>query len=268
MNMYGGYQDNPLLAELYDLVPMYLSRPDVDFYRNLCRETKGNILELGCGTGRILIPAAEAGGHITGLDISGNMISRCREKIRRSTGEVQSRIRLVEANMIDFKLSESFSLATAPFRGFQHLIRVNDQLACLNNINHHLEMGGRLVFDVFQVNFEIISNPDRINEIEDTPEFELGDGRRLRCASRISLVHRSEQFSDVELIYYLTGSDGHLTRAVQAFPIRYFFRYEIEHLLARCGFEVVDLFGKFDKSPLMDDSPEMIFVCKKCREAK
>jgi hypothetical protein len=53
---------------------------------------------------------------------------------------------------------------------------------------------------------------------------------------------------------------------VYAFPYRYFFRYEVEHLLVRCGFRVVELFGNFDKSPLVDDSPEMIFVAEKCEE--
>ncbi|MFQ5664209.1 MAG: hypothetical protein ACE5HL_10290 [Terriglobia bacterium] len=50
---------------------------------------------------------------------------------------------------------------------------------------------------------------------------------------------------------------------MQTFPLRYFFRYEVEHLLARGGFKVVDLFGNFDRSPLRDDSPEMIFVAEK-----
>ncbi len=45
-----------------------------------------------------------------------------------------------------------------------------------------------------------------------------------------------------------------------AFPLRYFFRYEVEHLLARCGFRVEETFGDFDRSPLRDNSPEMILV--------
>jgi hypothetical protein len=42
--------------------------------------------------------------------------------------------------------------------------------------------------------------------------------------------------------------------------LRYFFRYEVEHLLARCGFLVEALYGNFDRSSLADESPEMIFV--------
>jgi hypothetical protein len=71
----------------------------------------------------------------------------------------------------------------------------------------------------------------------------------------------------VEIIHYVTYPDGRTERLVQAFPFRYFFRYEVEHLLARCGFRVIDLFGSFDRSPLQDNSPEMIFVAAKCAHA-
>jgi len=50
-------------------------------------------------------------------------------------------------------------------------------------------------------------------------------------------------------------------------PFRYFYRYEVEHLLSRCGFRVAELFGNFDKSPFSDDSPEMIFVAERVEEA-
>ena len=79
----------------------------------------------------------------------------------------------------------------------------------------------------------------------------------------VDYVH---QFSRVELIYYLTDVFGKVTRMVQAFPMRYFFRYEVEHLLARCGFKVIELFGDFDRSPLAEESPEMICIAEKYRE--
>jgi len=58
-------------------------------------------------------------------------------------------------------------------------------------------------------------------------------------------------------------TNGKTERVVNGFPMRYFFRYEVEHLLARAGFEVVELYGDYDKSPLVDESPEMIFVARK-----
>ena len=263
MSRYGGYVDQPILAELYDLVPAYAKRADVNFYLQYCVATKGPILELGCGTGRILLPAAEAGCQITGLDTSRHMLAQCQQKLQRRSESVQGRVRLVQGDMTNFDLAESFRLVIVPFRAFLHVIAVDDQLACLRRVNQHLPMGGRLVLDVFQVDFKKISDPRATEESEDFAGYELPDGRRLRRTSRIAAFHRADQVNDVEMIYYLTNLDGTTERIVQAFPFRYIFRYEMEHLLARCGFRVSSLFGNFDKSPLADNSPEMIFIAEK-----
>ena len=68
------------------------------------------------------------------------------------------------------------------------------------------------------------------------------------------------------MLYYLTHPDGREERLVHAFPFRWMFRYEVEHLLARCGFRVAALYGDFDRSPFGDDSPQMVFVAEKERE--
>jgi SAM-dependent methyltransferase len=259
------YHGSAMLAELYDLVPAYSNRPDKKFYIEYCTAANGEILELGCGTGRILIPVAEAGCHITGLDISEHMLSNCRKKVETSESGISERVRLVEGDMTDFDLGSSFELVIIPFRGFQHLIDIRDQLSCLRSINRHLKEGRTLIIDLFQVDFDRINNPRLIAETEDLPEHSLPDGRKLRRTSRITSFHPAEQFNDVELIYYVTDTGGTSTRVVDAFPFRYFFRYEVEHLLERCGFGLIDVFGDYDKSALGDASPEMIVVARKNR---
>ncbi|MFH1312347.1 MAG: class I SAM-dependent methyltransferase [Candidatus Eisenbacteria bacterium] len=263
MAEFGSYYDEPFLAELYDLVPQYTDRHDVEFYVDLCSSTKGRVLELGCGTGRVLIPAAEAGVTIVGLDVSPNMLARCRDHLAGKPADVQARVSLVQASMTDFRLDGEFALLIIPFRPFQHLVAVDDQMACLEHAHAHLGAGGRLVFDVFQVNLDMITDPCILQEREDLPEFELPDGRKLRRCHRHTALHRSEQYNEIEIIYYLTDANGRTERLVQAFPFRYFFRFEIEHMLARCGFRVVEVFGNFDRSPLDDKSPEMIFIAEK-----
>ncbi len=75
---------------------------------------------------------------------------------------------------------------------------------------------------------------------------------------------RFNQINYVELIYYVTYPDGREERLVHAFPMRYLFRFEAEHLLARCGFEVEQVYADFDKSPYGAKYPgELIFVAKK-----
>jgi hypothetical protein len=100
-------------------------------------------------------------------------------------------------------------------------------------------------------------------EMEVGAKIELPDGRVVHRTNRTEAFHPVEQYNDIEFIYYITYLDGHKERLVHAFPMRYFYRYEIEHLLSLCGFKVVELFGNFDKSDFSDDSSEMIFLAEK-----
>ena len=258
--MNANYDAHPEIGELYDHVTVYRERKDVAFYLDLCRAATGEVLELGCGTGRILIQAAEAGCTITGLDGSRSMLDRCRVRLLALAPEVQKRVTLVEADMPTFSLGRTFALATVPFRPLQHLVSVEEQLSFLACVHRHLKPGGRLALDVFHPHLTTLASDVDPNEIEDTPEVQLADGRRMRRAFRNVAKRRSEQTNDIELIYYVTDSAGATTRIVQAFPMRYFFRFELEHLLARAGFEITELFGNFDRSPFTDSSPDMIVI--------
>ncbi len=263
MKDYSCYQSSPLIAELYDFLPLHLNRRDKDFYVDQSKEEQGTILELGCGTGRILVQIAEAGCRIIGLDSSEFMLDRCREKIRNLPEATRKNALLIGDSMTAFDLNEKASLAIIPFRAFQHLISIQDHMACLTSINRNLVPGGRLIFDVFQVDPTRLQASKQMTEYEDTPEFDLPDGRKLRRTNRVTNIHIAEQFNEVELIYYLTGTDGQTERIVQAFSMRYFFRFELEHLLARCGFSIEQMYGNFDRSPLSNLSPEMIIVAAK-----
>lgn len=264
---YGGYEDNEYVAEYYDTMYDNMRPQDIAFFVAYSRQAGGRTLELGCGTGRVLIPTAVAGCQITGLDISPFMLDKCREKLASEPEAVRQRGRLIQGKMTDFATGETYPLVTIPFRPFQHLITVAEQRACLECIHKHLAPDGICIIDVFNPNFAMLApDPKLTEEREDMPERQLPDGRRVRRAGRMAGFHREQQYNDIELIYYVTHPDGKTERVVQAFPMRYYFRYEMEHLLELSGFRVVDLFGDFDKSAYASDSPEMIFVAEKRRK--
>lgn len=257
------YDHIPDFGALYDGVPIYAERRDVDFYVDEAAAAQGPVLELGCGTGRILIPTARAGHTITGLDGSAHMLERCRTKISHEPADVRSRIRLTRGDIRGFELAERFALITAPFRVVQHLTSIDDQLRFLDAVARHLAPGGRLVFDVFNPNFARLVAGDS-TEHEDTPQRLLPDGRAMRRAFRVAAVRMIDQVSEIELIYYVSDATGTLQRYVQAFEMRWFSRSEIEHLLVRSGFAVQAIYGNFDRSPLIEGSVEQI-VCAELR---
>ena len=211
----------------------------------------------------MLLPAARAGVAVTGLDGSAAMLARCREKLAAEPPAVRERVTLHQGDARAFDLGRTFALVTAPFRILQHLVRVEEQLACLTCVARHLAPSGRLVFDVFNPNYQALT-ADRSAESEDTPETPeqaLPDGRRMRRAVRVPRVRWTEQVSEVELIYYVRGAGGGAPeRHVQAFDMRWYTPAELTHLLARAGLRVEAVYGGFDRSPLRDASPEQV-VC-------
>src|SRR5436309_1616802 len=95
-------------ADLYDYVSPYRARSDVRFFVDAAREAGSPVLEVGCGTGRILIPTARAGLDIVGLDLSLRMLDVCRQRLRDEPEPVQSRAQLVQADMRGFDLGRRF----------------------------------------------------------------------------------------------------------------------------------------------------------------
>ena len=247
------------IADLYDHVGFYRALRDVDFYLDAARESGGPVLELGCGSGRVLIPTARAGIEITGLDLSARMLAVCREKL----ADIQAHVHLVEGSMIAFDLGRSFRLITIPFRPFQHLLTAEDQLACLVCIRRHLAPDGRLIFDLFNPSLDaIVTRPIGV-ETDHEPEFTTPDGRRVVRCHKIVAQDRFRQIGTFELIYDVTHPDGRTERLIHAFQMRYLFRFEAEHLLARAGFEIEHLYAGADKSEYGSRYPgELFFVAR------
>ncbi len=258
------------IADYYDESPMVRGRlRDVAFYREAAKEYGGPVLELGCGTGRITLALAEAGHQVTGLDISQRMLERAKRKRAELATEARERVHLVVGNMVRFELGEKYRLIIIPFRPLQHLLEVDEQIACLESARRHLrtegrrfgKRSGRLILDIFQTDAERMHDPAYLEEGL-VAEYAMPDGRRVRIMERVKAFHRAGQRNDVEMIFYVKDARGKEERLVFAWTVRYFFRYEVEHLLARCGFRVSAVYGDFDRSPLVDASPEMIFVAE------
>ena len=260
-----GYEEYAFIADLYDHVVPYRDRPDVGFFVDAATRAGSPILEIGCGTGRVLIPTARAGLDIVGLDLSTHMLAVCCQRLLDESEAIQKRVRLVQADMRHFSLDHRFTLVTIPFRPFQHLLTVEDQFSCLTQVHRHLVDDGVLILDIFNPSLDFLVSPVG-EECGDEPEFLTPDGRRVTCRHKTVARDRFNQVNHLELIYYVTHPDGREERLVHAFPMRYLFRFETEHLLARAGFKVVHLYADYDRSAYGSKYPgELLFVATRIR---
>lgn len=251
------------LAELYDHLFRGLAG-ERHFYVSTARESGSPVLELGCGTGRITFPIAESGLDVVGLDLVPEMLAVARRKLAGLSPDVQARVQLVEGDMRGFDLDQRFRLVAIPFRAFLHVLTVADQRQCLECIRRHLTDDGRLVFNVFDPRHDIIAahaTPlgSALKKMADvTPpgaerRYVLWDSRTYDpTAQLIEQDHVLDEVDEEGLV---------VSRSYSSMTLRYLHRFETQHLLDACGFEVEALYGDFKRGPFRAGG-EQIWVAR------
>jgi ubiquinone/menaquinone biosynthesis C-methylase UbiE len=228
---------------------------DLLFYRELARRSGGSLLELMCGSGRVLIPLAEDGFTITGVDISPAMLARTRARIDES--DLADRATLIEGDVTTVALPEAhFDLAFVAVNSFMHLEAVKDQLAALENVRRALKRKGSLVLDLFNPDPVAISRED--NRLSLDRSYKL-DGKQVQKFVAID-SDMATQISHVTYIYDETDLQGVLHRRIMQFKMRWFYRYELDHLLNRAGFNLRAVYGSYDLDEYSSSSPRLIVV--------
>jgi SAM-dependent methyltransferase len=228
-----------ILARTYDSVYGVVRDPsgDVAFYVEQARKSGGPVLELGCGTGRILIPTARLGIACVGLDASPEMLAVLRGK------NPPQNVELVNGRMEDFDLGQRrFGLVTAPFRAMQHLLDVAAQLKALENIRRHLAPGSAFVFDVFDPKLERMA---LLEEPESEGVAFIHDGHEMR---RRESVRRDLSSQVMTVVFRIEGGPDGLQGTTEI-KMRWYYRYELEHLLHRAGFANLTFYGGFANGP-------------------
>jgi ubiquinone/menaquinone biosynthesis C-methylase UbiE len=225
--------------------------PDANFYRELAARSGGKVLELGCGTGRVLLPISAQGTTCVGVDKSPAMLEQFRSK--PGAGAVT----LTCSPMESFDLNgQRFRLVFSAFRAFQHLDTVEQQLACLARVRAHLEPGGMFAFDVFNPRVERMVAENEAEALDIEFNFK---GRAVKRFTSISR-DRAKQLMEVTMRYVEDGGARPATETVVTFSMRWFWRYELEHLMHRAGFSNVTIYGDFDQSAVDRNSPAFVVL--------
>jgi len=93
-------------------------------------------------------------------------------------------------------------------------------------------IGGSLILDIFNPSLPYLADDKYLSEHGEEPEFTTDDGRRVIRHARVISRDYFNQVTDNELTYHVTHPDGFEERLVHPFPLRYLFKFEVEHLLA------------------------------------
>jgi len=233
---------------------------DIPFYIESFKDITLPLLELGCGTGRLLFPLASNGHNILGLDISSEMLKIARRKLRKEYPSLKDNIEFIKGDMRDFNLKKSFGGVLIAFNTFMHLLTIEEQDRCLSCVYRHLEQKGRLIVSVTNITPELISSKDYYchNSLFAIEEF---GGYLHKYETRFfDTVH---QLIKLNIFYDIIDKSGGVNRYVREMLLRYFHRYEMERLFISCGFKIEALYGDYDFSSFKENSPYMIWVLEK-----
>jgi SAM-dependent methyltransferase len=227
---------------------------DVGFYVDLATQIGGPVLEMGCGTGRVLLPTARAGIPIHGMDLSPEMLEQLRQKLANEPKEVQRRVSFSVGDVRSTAVDGRFALITAPFSVLQALLEREDQRAWLRNVKRHLAPGGSLCFDVFQPDYRRLSDPQGpFSEVERVDAA----GRKIRRIGRTWPRPEFQAF-EIDLDWQVERDGTWVSEGSVRFKLRWFTKAELENLLELEGFRVADYWGSFDRQPFGAGSQQQV----------
>jgi SAM-dependent methyltransferase len=246
------------LAHIYDT----LSAPydeDLAWYHEQAAAQGDRVLELGCGSGRLLVPLARAGCSLVGLDVSPPMLAIARKRLAAAGPVVANRVRLVEGHMRAFTLGETFDLAIIAARSFCYLVDRADQQSALRAIAAHLRPGGLLAFDLLNQQPAWIAEPPGCLR-QDVVYIDAAQGLTI---ARTEAVISNDVAAQVRVLrsgYELVSDSGAITKRFVEWPYRWVYRFEAELLLEQAGLVVEGVYGGYQREPLTAGSKWIVIL--------
>ena len=237
------------------------SAEDIAFFTSDALRTGGPVLDLGCGTGRMGIPIARGGAEIVGLDISGPMLARFNKKLAFESSHTRQRITLIQGDMKRFSLKRQFRCTICSSNTLFLLGSESGVAEALKNIGSHLEPGGMLIVDTAAIDSETRAALARY------PKGDLPDLDLLECSGDYPVrrthsiePHREDpkrfaityKYFDTSDILYFERQEDIILLTPQ----------ELTRLMEHLGYEIVEMFGWYDRREYKDGERKLIVVAR------
>ena len=235
---------------------------DINFYLQYAKRQQGEILDIGCGTGRVSIELAKAGFKTTAMDLSEQMLAHFRKKLT-ATPELENNISMVQGSAADYSFDRKFSLIIMPNRVFQLMPSESDAKNCLKCALDHLTEDGIFIINAYNVhekreNVFNIQTPDK--EAYDIVNEE--NGARVVYKEKIEETDVFAQTQRTTGTYQITWPDGKQETVTDSTLMKYYYEPQLRELVQNAGFEITKHYAWYDKQQY-NPPPEIIYVCKK-----
>ena len=231
---------------LYDLVHRPLADADVfSFFQDAVQQYGQPVLELASGSGNILIPLAESGIDITGIDLSDSMLTAC----RRKAAERHVKVNIEKGDMRGFDLDRKFPLIYIAGNSLQHLNTVREISECFESVKRHLAPNGKLLVEVFNPYIPLLAREmGRRYSLGTRGDYDLTEDVDYDAATQVSNIN-----------WHFRHTSTNIEKTL-SFTMRQFFPQEFDSLFVLHGFKIEHKFGDFDSSDFRSSSPAQIVI--------
>lgn len=249
------------IAAYYDLEHRSFT-DDIEMYLQFIEAAGDPVMELGCGTGRILRGIADSGFRASGIDSSAPMLAYAREAF-----EAEGRLGGIDLIEGDFSQpgllpAETFGVAIIALDSLLHATTLDEQLAVLRAAWQALDPRGQLIVDV------VHATPARLMAMDGGLAFsgswEMDNGARLDKLVSQS-IEPSEQLIHSEIWYEVTHPSGDVHRSRTGFTQRWIGPGELLLMLQLAGFQDWRVYGSYELDPLEAYSDRLIVAAEKTR---
>jgi ubiquinone/menaquinone biosynthesis C-methylase UbiE len=248
--------DYDLIAPFYDIEHAHFDE-DLSLYMNFAGLYGGPLLELACGSGRLLVPLAREGYELTGVDSSASMLNLAREALEQAG--VAAKCKLVQENMYSLHLGQQFRLAFIALGSFAHVYIRKEQRQTLATVRNHLTPRGKFILDISNADVRYMEHLS--GQLLHQGTWQRDDGAMLSHFVTPA-SSPSRHFLELTHFYEEHRQGEAVKRTVIRTHLYLFERNEMELLLEEAGFVITDVYGDYELNPFEHDSPRMIFIAE------
>ena len=226
---------------------------DIEFYQKwITKYNISKVLELCCGTGRITIPLAKAGIHISGYDLNETMLNEAKLKAKNDNLAIS----FYQGDMRDIELNDQYQMIFIPFNSIHCLYLHDDLFKTLKSINEHLSNNGYLIIDYFNPSISYISsNQGKSVEIAN---YITEDGRSIKINQTMNYEDNT-QINRIKWEYLVNGQP----HSTESLDMRMFYPQELDYYIETNGFNIVNKYGDYQMNSFANGSPIQLLICQK-----
>jgi SAM-dependent methyltransferase len=246
--------DDPFFVSLYEQFDGRRT-VDRDFYLGEANKTSGRILDLGCGSGRLLIPMMKLGREVVGVDYSIEMLDVLRSSASAQAISpilIQSRFEHLDIALLPGR-QQSYSLIVCAFNSFLHLMDQQSQIVFLKKVRSLLTPAGKFIVDLVNpCSHEMFMTAETEREHEHK-FFDQATGERIESWLTIK-NNLLQQTGELQRDYEIISGEGEVEKRVSIVSYRWIYPEEMRLLLTIAGFSDLAVFGDFNYGPLTVES--------------